>query len=1191
MGWEILAPACGRFLPLFMAKLHTCSGEPMAASGALRKPHYPLDNYELDDRYRRESGRVFLTGTQALVRIPLMQRTMDRAAGLNTAGFISGYRGSPLAAYDTELWRAGIFLQESNITFLPAVNEELAATAIMGTQQVEADPHKQVDGVFGIWYGKGPGVDRAGDGLKHGNAYGSSPHGGVLVVAGDDHGAVSSSMSHQSDVAFLTWLMPNLNPANVAEYLEFGLYGIALSRYSGMWVGFKAISETVESAMSIELPPYPDFVTPDFEIPPDGLHIRWPDYPGPQIEERLEAKKAATLAFAAANPIDRKIFNTPNARYGIVTTGKGHLDLMEALRLLDIDRKEARRIGLDVYKVGMVWPLAHDAALEFVRDKHEVLVIEEKRGLIESEFKEYFYDYPGRKPKRMVGKEDELGNRLVPWVGELSPIQLAGIVAKRLDAAMPGLKLGERAARLAVSESTVIKIGGASRTPYFCSGCPHNTSTRVPEGSQALAGIGCHFMANWMNRDTDGLIQMGGEGINWVTRSMYNGGRHIFQNLGDGTFYHSGSLAIRQAFAAKTNITFKILFNDAVAMTGGQPVDGPITVESIAHSVRAEGVQRIALVSDEPENFDLADFPAGTTLSHRRDLDTIQRELREIPGVTILIYAQTCATEKRRRRKRGALEDPHKFVVINDLVCEGCGDCSVESNCLSVIPKETLFGRKRQIDQNSCNKDFSCVHGFCPSFVTVEGGNRVTSDKAASSEFPEGKFASLPLPDAPPLDTSYDLLVTGVGGTGVITVGALITMAAHLEGKGASVLDFTGFAQKFGPVLSYIRMARNPCELNQVRIDEQQADALIGCDLVVSSSPKASSRLRKGHTRVVLNTTEMSTADFVKFRDASLKASDRVDSVQNVVGKRNLSTIAANQLAESLLGNTIYSNVLMVGYAWQSGLLPVSLDAMLRAIELNGIEVEQNKKAFGWGRIAATDPQYVQKKVADPQQTVTGIESLDEIIRRRAEFLVDYQDSALADRFTGLVNRVREAETAVQGGGRLPLTEAVAHTYFKTLAYKDEYEVARLHTATGFLEKVRKDFGDKARLRFHLAPPLLSHSVDARGRPPKREFGAWMIPAFRILARFRKLRGTRFDLFGLTAERRRERALIVEYEENVDVLLRHLSLHNIELALEIVNEYLEIRGYGPVKEDATEKARARIATKLGGYMQVTSQAA
>lgn len=1163
----------------------------MTVRSALQPAHFPLDNYELNDRYRRESGRVFLTGTQALVRIPLMQRTLDRAAGLNTAGFISGYRGSPLATYDTELWRAARFLEENNISFLPAVNEELAATAVLGTQQVEADPHREVDGVFGLWYGKGPGVDRAGDSLKHGNAYGSSPHGGVLVIAGDDHGAVSSSMSHQSDVAFLAWLMPNLNPASVAEFLEFGLYGIALSRFSGMWVGFKAISETVESAMSLELPPYPDFVTPDFTAPPGGLHIRWPDFPGPQIEERMEWKKAATLAFAAANPLDRKIFGTPDARFGIVTTGKGHLDLMEALRLLDIDQREARRIGLDIYKVGMVWPLAHDAALDFVRDKHEVLVIEEKRGLIESQFKEYFYDYPGRKPKRMVGKADEFGNPLVPWVGELSPLQLAGIVARRLDAAMPGLRLVERAEKLTSREASVIEISGASRTPYFCSGCPHNTSTRVPEGSQALAGIGCHFMANWMERDTDGLIPMGGEGINWVTRSLYNGNRHIFQNLGDGTFYHSGSLAIRQAHAAKTNITFKILYNDAVAMTGGQPVDGPISVEKIAHSVRAEGIDRIALVSDEPEHFNLADFPPGTTLSHRRDLDPVQRELRDIPGVTILIYAQTCATEKRRRRKRGTLATPKKIVVINDLVCEGCGDCSVESNCLSVIPKETPFGRKRQIDQNTCNKDFSCVNGFCPSFVTVEPDDSVENTPATAMQIPEDKLASLPLPDTAPLSATYDLLVTGVGGTGVITVGALITMAAHLERKGASVLDFMGFAQKFGPVLSFIRLAREPSMLNQVRIDQQQADALIGCDLVVSSSPKASACLRPGHTRTVLNTTEMSTADFVKFRDASLKAGDRVNAIRDVVGKQNLSVIAANSLAEALLGDTIYANVLLLGYAWQSGLLPLSLEAMLRAIELNGVSVPQNKKAFCWGRLAAADPQFVQSLVDDPQQNIRGVESLAEMIERRAEFLADYQDQALSTRFTDLVERVRQAESTLAHADRLPLTESVARAYFKTLAYKDEYEVARLHAQSGFLESLKKSYGDGAKLRFHLAPPILNSGVDSRGRPRKREFGAWMIPAFRLLARLRHLRGSRLDLFGKTAERRMERALITEFENHIAVLMQHLSSSNIDLAIEIVGEYLEIRGYGPVKEEAARKARARIAEKLEGYRQLIDVAA
>ncbi|MBT8079107.1 MAG: indolepyruvate ferredoxin oxidoreductase family protein [Gammaproteobacteria bacterium] len=1149
-----------------------------------------LDTYELDDRYRRESGRVFLTGTQALVRLPLMQRAVDRQAGLNTAGFISGYRGSPLGAYDLELWRAKAFLKEARVEFLPAVNEDLAATAMLGSQQVEGDPQGNVDGVFGIWYGKGPGVDRAGDALKHGNAYGSSPHGGVLVVAGDDHGCVSSSMPHQSDVAFLTWMMPHLNPASVAEYLQFGLYGIALSRFSGMWVGFKAISETVESAMSVELPPPPDFAVPtDFVPPADGLHIRWPDYPGPQIEERMEAKKAATMAFAEANPIDRRIFDTPDARYGIVTTGKAHLDLMEALRLLGIDRREARRIGIDIYKVGMVWPLAHDSALDFVRDKHEVLVIEEKRGLIESQFKEYFYDYPGRKPKRMVGKEDQHFKPLVPWTGELSPLQLAGILANRLDAEFPGLGLSERAARLRSEDAPVIEIAGAARTPYFCSGCPHNTSTRVPEGSEALAGIGCHFMANWMDRDTGGLIQMGGEGVNWITRARFNGNRHVFQNLGDGTFYHSGSLAIRQAIAAGTNITYKILFNDAVAMTGGQPVDGPISVQAVAHSLRAEGVERIALVSDEPQLFAAADFPDGTTISHRREMDAIQRELREITGVSILIYAQTCATEKRRRRKRGLLEDPQKFAVINDLVCEGCGDCSVESNCLSVVPKETHFGRKRQIDQDNCNKDFSCLNGFCPSFVTVEGGTRKRA--AAALSFPADRLQAVAIPQLATLREGYDLLVTGVGGTGVITVGQLITMAAHLEGKGASVLDFMGFAQKFGPVLSYIRIADSPDAINQVRIEDQQADALIGCDLVVSSSEKASRTFRRGHTKAVVNTTEMSTADFVRHRDANLHAGQRLAAIETVVGADNLSRVAANQLAGKLLGKTIYANVLMLGYAWQKGLVPVSQEALLRAVELNGVDIERNKQAFGWGRLAADDLSFVLDRLQQPDLLRPVKETLDAAIRRRVDFLREYQDQALADRFSELVARVRGAEQALGTSASLPLTDAVVKAYFKTLAYKDEYEVARLHTGSGFIDQLREEYGQDAKIRFHLAPPLMPSGRDARGRPFKREFGAWMIPLFRLLARGKRLRGTAFDVFGKTAERRMERALIGEFEATVATLLSDLSAANHSQAAEIVKLYLDIRGYGPVKEQSAQEVRNRIQTQLGQFSAITGKAA
>jgi indolepyruvate ferredoxin oxidoreductase len=1117
----------------------------------------------------------------------LMQRTMDIAAGLNTAGFISGYRGSPLGAFDQELWRARTFLEESNIEFLPAVNEDLAATAVLGSQQVETDPDREVDGVFGLWYGKGPGVDRAGDALKHGNAYGSSPHGGVLVVAGDDHGCVSSSMPHQSDVAFMTFMMPNLNPSSVAEYLEFGLYGLALSRFSGMWVGFKAISETVESGMSVELPAYPQFVIPpDYKAPATGLHYRWPDFPGPQIEERLESKKAATLAFAAANPIDRKIFDVANARFGIVTTGKAHLDLMEALRLLGVDSGNAKKAGIDVYKVGMVWPLEPNGALEFVKNKHEVLVVEEKRGIIESQFKEHFYDYPGRKPKRMVGKEDEDGNRLIPWVGELSPVHLAQIVAQRLDNEFGGNTYRQRAEKLLAHQGAVIEVAGAKRIPYFCSGCPHNSSTKVPEGSKALAGIGCHFMANWMDRDTDGLIQMGGEGVNWIPRSKFNGGKHIFQNLGDGTFYHSGSLAIRQAIAAKTNITFKILYNDAVAMTGGQPVDGPLSVHSIAHMVRSEGAERIALVSDEPELFEAREFPTGMTISHRREMDAVQRELRDIPGVTILIYAQTCATEKRRRRKRGKMVDPKKFVVINDLVCEGCGDCSVESNCLSVVPKETPFGRKRQIDQNTCNKDYSCVNGFCPSFVTVEGDVARQSAAEIASPVVTSPDNTLPEPETPTTGPCYDLMVTGVGGTGVVTVGALITMAAHLEGKGASVLDFMGFAQKFGPVLSYIRIAPNPAAINQVRIEPAHADALIGCDLVVSSSPKASLTYRKDHTRAAVNTAEMLTADFVKHRDANLRVNDRVTAIEDAIGADNLSTINANQLASELMGDTIFANVLLLGYAWQSGIVPVSLKALMRAIELNAVAVEKNKIAFTWGRLAAADPGQIESAIN--RDTIDDA-SLEAVVARRRAFLVDYQNESLAARYEERIEQVRNRESAI--GGQGALTDAVARSYFKLLSYKDEYEVARLHSRKDFIASVRRDFGSKAKLRFHLAPPILNSALDARGRPRKKEFGGWMLPVFGVLALFRGLRGTAFDIFGRTDERRMERALIKEFEHLLEELLPALSEDRLQDATDLVSLYMNIRGYGPVKDESVDLVRRQVAERLQDLVSVSAEAA
>jgi indolepyruvate ferredoxin oxidoreductase len=1125
-----------------------------------------LDIYQLADRYEREHGRVFLTGTQAIVRIVLDQARRDRMSGLDTAGFISGYRGSPLGGIDLELWRIKDQLKAQRIEFLPAVNEDLAATAVLGSQQVETQTDREVDGVFGLWYGKGPGVDRSGDALKHGNAYGSSPHGGVLVVAGDDHGCVSSSMPHQSDVAFMSWFMPTLHPASVAEYLAFGEYGYALSRFSGMWVGFKAISEIVESGASVALQPPRRFITPDFTPPPGGLHYRWPDLPGPQIEERLEAKKHAVYAFAKANPIDRRIYDIPNATYGIVTTGKAHLDLMEAMRLIGLDEAACRSLGIDIYKVGMVWPLALHDAMAFVTGKREILVVEEKRGIIESQFKEYFYDYPGSKPERMIGKHDESGARLISWIGELSPRAIADVLARRLDPLFPELKLTLRAASLAADAQRMITVAGPTRTPYFCSGCPHNTSTKVPDGSKALAGIGCHFMASWMDRETSSLIQMGGEGVNWAASSRFTGYKHIFQNLGEGTYYHSGSMAIRQAIAANANITYKILFNDAVAMTGGQPVDGPLSVQAIAHSVRAEGVARIALVSDDSKKFQARDFPQGITIHPRDELDAVQRELRDIPGVTVLIYEQTCATEKRRRRKRGQMPDPARFAYINDLVCEGCGDCSVESNCLSVEPKETPFGRKRKINLSTCNKDFSCLNGFCPSFVTIEGGKRRA--KAASDTDPLARAETLPLPAPATLDRPYDLLVTGVGGTGVITVGALIAMAAHLEGRGVSVLDFTGFAQKFGPVLSYLRLAATPEELHQVRIDQGSADALIGCDLVVSSSAKASGTYRKG-TRAAINTAEMPTGDVVRFRDADLASSVRLSAIARVIGKDHLNMIDANALAEALLGDSVYANMLMLGFAWQDGLVPVSLTALDRAIELNGVAVARNKQALAWGRIARADPNFLP----NPLRSEPSAETLNELIARRSAFLAQYQDRAYAARFEETVARVRRAEIAL---GSEALTDAVARSLFKLMAYKDEYEVARLHMETGFLDALRQEFEGDFKVKYHLAPPLLPSRKDARGRPRKRAFGPWLQVPLKLLARAKFLRGTPLDPFGFTAERRRERELIGWYEREIDLMLQKLDAKNLPDLVAIARAPLEIRGYGPVKDAAIPKAKAEV---------------
>ena len=1131
----------------------------------MSEPKPDFRSYALSDRYDRDSGRVFLTGTQALARIMLDQARRDRAAGLNTGGFISGYRGSPLGGLDLELWRERERLKAAQITFMPAVNEDLGATAVLGAQQAVLEPDCQYDGLFSMWYGKGPGVDRSGDALRHGNAYGSSPKGGVLVVAGDDHGCVSSSMPHQSDVAFMTWFMPTLNPATVEEYLSFGEYGFALSRYSGTWVGFKAISETVESGRSVQLPPDRAFVLPEIDLPPGGLHVRPADLPSPEIETRIGHKLHAVEAFVEANPIDRRIYDIEEAHYGFVTTGKAHLDLMEALRLLGLDEAACRRLGIDIYKVGMVWPLARRDALDFVKEKREILVVEEKRGIIESQFKEYFYDWPGHKPEKMVGKHDAAATHdLVPWTGELSPLDLVPIVAERLDRFFPDENLPAKAKALRQVAPPMLSVPGATRTPYFCSGCPHNSSTKVPEGSRAMSGIGCHVMASWMNRNTGGYAQMGGEGVPWVVASKFNGGKHLFQNLGEGTWYHSGSLAIRQAVAAGANITYKILYNDAVAMTGGQPVDGPVSVQGIAWNARAEGVERIALASDDIGKFAKADFPPGTTFHPREDMDPLQRELREVKGVSVLIYEQTCATEKRRRRKRGTLEDPDTFAFINELVCEGCGDCSVESNCLSVEPVETEFGRKRRINLSTCNKDFSCLNGFCPSFVTVTGAKR-RRKSGADVDLP-ALLAELPAPELPRLDTPYDLLVTGVGGTGVVTVGALITMAAHLEGRGASVLDFTGFAQKFGTVLSYLRLGATPEAIQQVRIGNGAADAVIGCDVVVSSSPKASAHYRNG-SRMVLNTAAMPTGDLVLNRDADLKIGAREQVIAGAVGAENLAAFDANALAERLMGESVFANVMMLGFAWQKGLVPVSEGTLKQAILLNGVAVEKNTRAFDLGRVMAARPEALAAPAPAAPPT------LDAVIATRVAFLTDYQDAAYAARYRTRIAALRDV---------LPdeLVQAAAVSLFRLMAIKDEYEVARLHSRAGFAEALAREFEGDFKVNYHLAPPILPLGRDARGRPRKRRFGPWMAPVLRGLAAARRLRGGLLDPFRFATDRKLDRDLLAWYEAALDRVAAAFDPERQALCRDILAAPQEIRGYGPVREAAAQRVQAETDTKL-----------
>jgi indolepyruvate ferredoxin oxidoreductase len=1180
---------------------------------AIRKA---LESASLDDKYSLDHGRAFMSGVQALVRLPMLQRQRDLAAGLNTGGFISGYRGSPLGGYDQALMAAKKHLDAHHIVFQPGVNEELGATAVWGTQQLDLYPQsKKYDGVFGIWYGKGPGVDRCSDVFKHANMAGTAKHGGVIAIAGDDHVAKSSTAAHQSDHIFKACGLPVFFPSSVQDILDMGLHAFAMSRYAGVWSGMKTIQEVVESSASVSVDPdRVKIVLPeDFTMPPGGVHIRWPDAALEQEARLFDHKWYAALAYVRANKLNYNVVDGPNDRFGIIASGKAYNDTRQALSDLGLDDDACRRLGIRLHKVNVVWPLEATITREFAQGLQEILVVEEKRQVIEYQLKEELYNWRTDVRPNVLGKFDEpegdfsggewaMPNPSENWLlrakADLTPAIIAKAIAKRLKKLGMAPEGSEVAARMQTRLDVIAsreramataKSETGDRQPWFCSGCPHNTSTRVPEGSRAMAGIGCHFMSIWMDRSTSTFSQMGGEGVAWVGQAPFTKDAHVFANLGDGTYFHSGLLAIRQSIAAGVNITYKILYNDAVAMTGGQQVgerpEGH-SVLQIQKSLTAEGVKKIVVVTDEPEKYAGASLEAGITVHHRDELDAIQRQFREIPGTTAIIYDQTCATEKRRRRKRGKLATPAKTVVINELVCEGCGDCSVQSNCLSVEPVETEFGRKRRINQNSCNKDFSCVKGFCPSFVTVEGGTLKKAKKEKRGDL--SSLPPIPEPSLPLTEKPWGIVVGGVGGTGVITIGQLLGVAAHLEGRGVVTQDAGGLAQKGGATWSHIQIANRPEAIHTTKVDTAKADLVIACDAIVGANKYTMSVMREGRTFVALNTHGTPTAAFVRNPNWQFPGGSCEAALATAVGAEMVGGFDAEQAAVQLVGDSIYTNPLLLGYAWQKGRVPLSHAALMRAFELNGVQVDNNKAAFEWGRRCAHDLAAVQSLFA-AAAVIEFVKkpSLDEAVGKRVEFLTGYQDGAYAAQYRAFVDKVRQAESPL---GSTKLTEAVARYLFKLMAYKDEYEVARLHTDPAFMQKIAGMFEGDIKLTHHLAPPLLAKTND-KGELVKNAYGAWMRSAFGLLAKMKGLRGTALDPFGRTEERKTERALIGEYRTCIEELLRTLSAANLAQAVEIARIPEEIRGYGHVKARHLAAARGKWQALMAQWRGTAGQRA
>ena len=1168
-----------------------------------------LASVSLDDKYSLSDGVAFMTGTQALLRLTIEQARRDRAAGLNTGGYITGYRGSPLGGVDQTAHRAQSFLTEHQIKFQEGLNEDLAATALWGTQQIGlfGDP-TAYDGVFGLWYGKGPGVDRSGDALKHGNLAGSSPHGGVLAAFGDDHTSKSSTTAHQSEPMFIGMGIPVLNPASIHDFLPLGLFGYAASRYAGTWAGLKCLTDTVESSGAVALGLSElAFVTPtDFDLPPEGLNIRHPDAMLAQEERLWNFKLPAFQAFTRANRINHQTQGdrTGRLRLGLVGVGKGHLEAIDALRMLGLAQSDLEALGIGVFKVAQVWPLEPQSFTDFALRCDELLVIEEKRPLVEDQAARLILNAaPDQRPPLISGKTDPGGAPLLPRHGEFGALDVARALDSRLTARGILDANPDRVGRLMPAPS--IDRGNApapTRLPWYCAGCPHNTSTKVPEGSKAGSGIGCHTLALYIYPErTIAYTHMGAEGSPWIGMSPFVDTPHMFQNMGDGTYNHSGLLAIRAAVGAGVNMTYKLLFNDAVALTGGQSHDGGLTPWAMTQQLKGEGVTKIIVVADDPDKYAPATpWAAGVTIRHRDEMEAVQAELREIEGVTVLLYDQVCAAEKRRRRKRGKMEDPAKRLFINSAVCEGCGDCGVKSNCVAIKPIETPLGRKREIDQSVCNKDYSCLKGFCPSFVTVSGeaANQAAIKPAQSGPRPALPSAELPAPEPVAWDLEYNMLVTGIGGTGVTTVSALLGMAAHIDGYGSALLDQTGLSQKNGAVSSHVRLLPKGGDAGASKVSPASLDLLLGCDLVVSTAPQIMATYAPGRTRAVINDHVVPIALFTRQPDMPIQAGPLTRRIGGSIAPEDMTLVNATSIATKLLGDSIAANLFLVGVALQLGLLPLSVAAVERAIELNGVAIDFNKQALAWGRWMAIDPGMVtQAALGDaadqPAVAQNDGETASEIApegtvappsrAERQAMLEAYQDRAYADRFGA---RIQAFEARLQTGGlaegaRARLSAAAEAALHRAMAYKDEYEVARLYTDGRYLAELRSKFGPDFALTFHLSPPLLSRIDPNTGEPSKVALsGRWVMPLLSVLKRFKGLRGGPLDVFGRTEERRAERAFIGTVEGLMDQIAAQASNDSLVAAEAVLEATGHVRGFGPVKARNLAAFEARLPDLL-----------